>query len=146
MWTTWLHLIVVHVPVLFSPLALFFLVRAMRSKAIPDYQLAYSFVIIAALTSAAAYFTGPGAADWLSEILTLEQNLLEDHALWGRVAFTVMLIAGVMALMAILAYFQEETPHPALSWGIAVLIFISSLMLIWTAHLGGLLRRPELVF
>jgi len=146
MWNTWLHLIVVHIPVLFSPLALIFLFRAMRSKTVSDYQLAYSFVIIVALTSTVSYFTGQGAAEWLTDILTLEQNLLEDHALWGRVAFTILLLAGVMALIAVLAYFQEEEPHSSLPWAIAMLMFISTIILIWTAHLGGLLRRPELVF
>ncbi|MGE4619206.1 MAG: hypothetical protein AAEJ04_05290, partial [Planctomycetota bacterium] len=115
MGSTWAHLLVVHIPVLLSPVALFFLIRAMRSSATTDFKLAHSFVLICAIASIVAYLTGPTAAEWLAERIDMIQEQVENHGLWGRISFTVMVLAGAASLIAILAYLQGEEPHPWLA-------------------------------
>jgi hypothetical protein len=144
MWATWIHLLVVHVPVVLTPIALALLVRAMRSSSETDFKLAYAVVLGVAVLSVAAYVTGPMAADWLNEEIALEIGRTEDHALWGRAAFTTSALGGAAALVALSAFRQEEEPHKALPWVVAMLTTITLCLLIWTAHLGGLIRRPEL--
>ncbi len=133
-------------PVLFSPVALFFLARARRSSSVTEYKMAYGLVLISAAASVTAYFTGPPAAEWLSGVLTLDQVWIEDHALWGRVAFTIMALAGAASLVALLAYWQDEQPHASLPWVVGGLTLLAFAAMVWTAHLGGLIRRPELRF
>ena len=76
----------------------------------------------------------------------LDQEQVENHGLWGRISFTIMAIAGVAALMTLIAYLQEEEPHPLLLRIVLGLTLIGFTSSVWTAHLGGILRRPELGF
>jgi hypothetical protein len=144
MWASWTHLLVVHVPVVLTPVALWLLVRAVRSVSEYDFKIAYGMVLIVAVFSVLAYVTGPMAADWLNEEIALEAARSEDHALFGRAAFTVTSLAGAAALVALLSYLQEEEPQRWLPWTVAGFLVIALVLLIWTAHLGGLIRRPEL--
>ena len=146
MGSTWVHLLVVHVPVLLCPVALFFLIRATRSATESDFKIGNAFVLISAIAAVIAYFTGTSAAEWLDGIIELDQEQVEDHGLWGRISFTVMAIAGVGSLMAIIAFLQQEKPHPLLPRIILGLTLIGFSCCAWTAHLGGILRRPELGF
>jgi hypothetical protein len=42
-----------------------------------------------------AYYTGPQAADYTKQILdSYSQDLVEDHALWGSVAFVIHVVAA----------------------------------------------------
>ena len=146
MGSTWAHLLVVHVPVLLSPVAFFFLIRAFRSTTDSDFKIAHGFVLICAIASVVAYFTGGTAAEWLAEKIALDQELLESHGLWGRIAFTIMSLAGVASLVAVIAYMQGERPQPLLPRIVLGLIVLGFFSLAWAAHLGGILRRPELGF
>ena len=146
MWATWLHVMVVHVPVILTPVGLLLLFRATRSARESDFKLAYTVILVASIAAIVAYLTGPQAAEFLQEIIELDQDSVEDHGLWGRVAFTVMVLAGAGALLAIIAYLQEEEPHAAIAWVVIGLSILATGLLIWTAHLGGLLRRAELTF
>ncbi|MEC9477043.1 MAG: hypothetical protein VX764_08405 [Planctomycetota bacterium] len=146
MGSTWVHLLVVHVPVLICPVALFFLIRAARSGSESDFKIGNALVLISAIAAVIAYFTGVSAAEWLDGIIELDQEQVEDHGLWGRISFTIMAIVGVVSLMAIIAFLQEEKPHPSLPRIILGLTLIGFACSAWTAHLGGILRRPELGF
>ncbi|MAW76177.1 MAG: hypothetical protein VYD70_02675 [Planctomycetota bacterium] len=146
MGSTWVHLLVVHIPVLLCPVALFFLIRAIRSSAVADSKIGHVFVLICAIATVIAYFTGTSSAEWLDGIIQLDQEQVENHGLWGRISFTIMAIAGVAALMTLIAYLQEEEPHPLLLRIVLGLTLIGFTSSVWTAHLGGILRRPELGF
>lgn len=144
MWETWLHLVIVHVPVILTPVSLFLLVKSVRSKVDSDFITAYIFVLLCAVSSVIAYITGPLAAEFLVNHVTFDQELLEAHALWGRISFTIMLLAGVAALIPLLNYLQEESPSLWLPYVVLFLTGLSLAALLWSAHLGGMLRRPEL--
>lgn len=143
---SWLHVILVHVPVILAPLGAFVLIMAIKSHSRREFKFAYSLILISTALSGLAYFTGPLAAEFLDPITSISQDALENHALWGRIAFTLMMMAGAGALIPILNYLQEEEPHPLLVYAVLTLTMLSFAMLVWTAHLGGLLRRPELAF
>ena len=146
MWSAWLHVVVVHFPVVLTPVGVILVVRAIRSQRVADLKVAYVIILIAAIGAIVAYLTGPTAADWLQQVIKLDQDSVEDHGVWGRAAFTVMVLAGAGSLLALIAYLQEEEPHPAIPWVVTGLSLIGLGLLVWTAHLGGLLRRPELGF
>lgn len=146
MGSTWLHLLVVHIPVLLCPVAMFFLVRALRSSSDTDFKIAHGFVLICSIAAVIAYFTGGTAAEWLAEIIDIDQEQMENHGLWGRISFTIMSLAGAASLVAVIAYMQGEKPQPLVPRIVLGLLVLGFISLTWTAHLGGILRRPELGF
>ena len=142
----WLHVAVVHVPVILAPLSLYLMIRGKRSDSREFLRLGHTLSVLVALTSAVAYFTGPTTVEWWQSLVEWDSGAIEDHGLWGRISFTILALAGVGSVISILAEVQEEKPHPWIFHGVAWLLTAGVLCLIWTSHLGGLLRRPELAF
>ncbi len=105
----------------------------------------YSIAIIIGILSTIAYFTGPEAADHLKAILdSYPQELIEDHALWGRVSFVIQVIAALLGIMGWASILQEEKPDRRISSILIVLLIANALVIIYTSHLGGLIRRMDL--
>lgn len=141
----WIHITLVHIPVLGTPLVLFIGFKAIQNKDISQLKSFYYGSLILALFATIAYFTGPATSDWVKEVFSeYSQEMVENHALWGRFGFTSSILSGLLAVMAISSYLQEEKPHKAVPWVLLGFQFINLLLFIYTAHLGGLIRRPDL--
>ena len=142
----WLHVAIVHIPVIIAPVSLFLLTKGKRNESADFLRLGHTLVLLVTLTSAVAYFTGPTTVDWWQEKVQFDQEAVEAHGLWGRISFTLLTLAGVGSLMTIIGELQDEKPHPLIFSFVWWLLFTGVISLIWTAHQGGLLRRPELAF
>ena len=150
-----LHLAVVHLPVVLCPLAAVFLLVAMaRNEAgEPLLRLGWVLLLVAALGSLTAYYSGPSAFEQLNEQMpggapageaARIQDLVEDHAVLGRTAFVGMVLVGVLALQGLLQFLQGESPARWLRVTILVLALALSYVLVWSAHLGGQVGHPEI--
>ena len=95
MLANWIHIIIVHLTVIGTPWLLY---RAFSHGQIPMDSQAWkrTFIALILLTiiTSIAYFTGPETADWTKQVLAnFPQDRVEDHALWGRIAFVFGQIA-----------------------------------------------------
>ena len=107
----------------------------------------YTGLIFLALITTASYFTGPEAADWTKTILDpYPQELVEDHALWGRVSFVIQVITGLLGVMGWASILQEEKPPKIIAIVLLILLIMNTIVILYTAHMGGLIRRDDLVF
>jgi uncharacterized membrane protein len=137
---------VVHIPVLGSPLLLAFGWKAIHSKLATDYKVYYWSSLFIAIASSIAYFTGPLTADWVKEQYTnYSKDFVENHALWGRIGFVTSVLGGVLSIMALANYAQDEKPHKSIPWILLIILLLTVLLFTYTAHLGGLIRRPDLL-
>ncbi|MDA8018492.1 MAG: hypothetical protein MPN21_13705 [Thermoanaerobaculia bacterium] len=141
-----LHLAIVHVPVVLCPLATVLLIVAMvRGKAgDPHAQLGWVLLIVAAIASLVAYYSGPPAFEQLQGSRTNIQDLVEDHAVLGRAAFVGMVLLGVLAIQGLLRFAQDESPARWLRTTILILAMALCYLLAWSAHLGGQISHPEI--
>lgn len=144
----WIHVMIVHFAVIGTPWLLYRTFKqrheGMDTQA---WKVNYSMLILFGLTSGIAYFTGPEAADYLKGFLdTYSQDLVEDHALWGRVAFVIQVIAAFLGIMGWASILQEEKPDKRIAWVAMALLAVNILVMLYTAHLGGQIRRPDLMF
>lgn len=143
----WIHVMIVHFVVIGTPFLLYRVI-SQRNKPLDglEWKINYSALLFIGLVAATAYFTGPEAADWLKASYdSYSQELVEDHALWGRVAFVIQVIAGLLGIMGWASILQEEVPDKRISIILAVLLIANTLVLLYTAHLGGLIRRLDLM-
>jgi hypothetical protein len=136
----------VHLPVIGTPI-LFYFVWQNRNTVLNSQvwkTLFLWFVILSILTSI-AYFSGPQTADYLKDILQVyPQDIIESHALWGRIAFVIQAMMGLIGIMGLSSILQGEKPSAKLPFILIILLLINVVILIWTAHLGGMVRRPDL--
>lgn len=120
--------------------------KAFRSNKEVDHKLVYWVGIILAITASISYFTGPTTAEWVkTHFEAYSKDLVENHALWGRIGFTTSILNGLVSIMAIANYFQGEKPHKSIPWIVFCLVIVSAIIYTYTAHLGGLIRRPDLI-
>lgn len=144
----WIHIMIVHLAVIGSPW-LFYRVIVYRKHPLDEkkWRANYIVLILLGFSSTLAYFTGPEAADWIKETLKdYSQDLVEDHALWGRVSFVLQVITAFIGIMGLASMLQEEKPYAKIPQILSVLLFINTGIILYTAHLGGLIRRLDLVF
>lgn len=143
---SWLHVVVVHLPIFGSIASTVLLWKALKSQYHLRIQNALVWVMFTAIGAALAYFTGAPSADYLQTVMEINQAQIEDHAIFGRIAFVVMAFSGAGALASQLNYLQEEEPPKGLLWAVLMCCLLACLLLLWTAHLGGSLRRPDFTF
>ena len=143
----WIHVIIVHFAVIGTPWLLY-RVFAYRKEPLDGKQWKgnYSGLLILGIIAGIAYFTGPVAADWTKLALdSFPQDHVENHALWGRVAFIIQVIAALIGIMGWASILQEERPYPRIPIILMVLLITNTLVMVYTAHLGGLIRRMDII-
>ncbi|MEO1021611.1 MAG: hypothetical protein AAFW89_03635 [Bacteroidota bacterium] len=143
----WIHIVIVHLAVLGTPWLAY---RVWVHRALPmdakQWKGTYSGLIILGGITAIAYFTGPEAADWTKEVLvSFPQDRVEDHALWGRIAFVIQGIAGLIGVMGWASILQEEQPDRRIFVLLIILLVTNIFVMIHTSHLGGMIRRMDLI-
>jgi len=146
--SNWIHIVIVHLSVLGTPWLLY---KVWKHRKLDlessSWKSNYTALIIVAAFAAGAYFTGPQTVDWVKEVLdTYSQDQVEDHALWGRIAFVIQSLAGLLGIMGWASILQEDKPAKILLKLLLSLLLINTIVLIYTAHLGGVIRRVDLVF
>lgn len=147
MYSAYIHLVSVHISVLGTPLLLIWVISNLKMQSNNQWKWIYSTGILLAILTSLSYFTGPATADWVKILLsTYPQNLVENHALWGRFGFIVQILIGLMGIMALANALQDEKPYKSIAYILLFLLIINTFILVYTAHLGGLIRRPDLIF
>lgn len=143
----WIHIVIVHLSVIGTPWLAYRIFNhkelSMDSKPWKD---TFSATIILAAITAVAYFTGPETAEWTKQVLaSFPQDQVEVHALWGRIAFVVQVITGLLGIMGWASILQEEIPDRRIRPLLLLLLIANTLIIFYTAHLGGLVRRMDLM-
>lgn len=138
-----LHLMVVHLPVVLCPLVLALLAWGQLRQNDGLLRQGYTILIVCAAAGAVAFYSGPSAFEMLQEKLSADRDLVEDHAAIARAAFIVTLVAGALALQALLQFAQEEPPARWLRITLLLATLLACYLMAWSAHLGGQIRHPE---
>ena len=147
MLANWIHIVIVHVAVIGTPWMAYrvFIHRQVPMDAKP-WKGTFSGLIVLAVITGVAYYTGPETADWTKQVLgSFPQEQVEDHAFWGRVAMVIQVITGLLGVMGWASILQEEVPDRRISILLILLLIINTVVIIYTAHLGGMIRRMDLL-
>jgi len=137
-----LHLALVHVPVVGTLFTFVLLALALFYRSDLLFRIGCGFTVFCAAVAAASYFSGGEAFEAMKA--QLDSDAVEQHALVARGAFLLYTLGGVGALVALLQELQEEPAAPALRWALLSVNAVVFAVLLWAAHLGGLIRHPEI--
>lgn len=144
--TAYLHILTVHLPVIGTPVLIIWMLSNLKNHSEKQWKWLYATTIFIGILTGVSYFTGPATADWVKTHLThYPQDLVENHALLGRLVFVLQTFASLIGIMALSSYWQGEKPSVKLPYILLIVLIITTLLLLYTAHLGGMIRRTDLM-
>ena len=143
----WLHISIVHLAVIGIPLVTF-RIFTLRNEPLDSKSWRNSFLVIIGLAviTGIAYSTGPETVEHTKQVVgAYSQDQVEWHALWGRIVLILQVIAGLLGVMGLASILQEETPDRRIYLILLILSVTNSFIVLYTAHLGGFIRRADLL-
>jgi hypothetical protein len=138
------HLAVNHIPVVGVPIAFLILAYGMVRKSRDQVQAGLLLLVLMALVTVVAFKSGGPAAGTIRSLPGIERSDIHEHAEAADYAIWGNLILGALAFVGLwLSKGAEESPK-----GLTVLILLGSLFMsvvcARVAHLGGVIRHPEI--
>jgi hypothetical protein len=139
-----IHLMLNHVPVLASVIAVAILSWGLLRKNEEVIRVSFYLLIGSALVALPVYFSGEGAEEAVEHLPAVLESLIETHENWAKIAMIMGQVLGVGALVGVIISFRKQQTPRWLAGAVLVLGLIESGVAFQTAHLGGLIRHSEI--
>lgn len=137
------HLLVNHLPVLGTAFAALLLAAGLLLRKDEVSKAGVWALLLAAVSSLPAYFSGEGAEEVVEHLPGVLESLIHDHEEAAEKALAAALVMGATAAV-VLARFRARGFSRKAAAAALVLSLPALGLMAWTAHLGGLVRHPEL--
>ncbi|HJQ12869.1 MAG TPA: hypothetical protein VJ840_17695 [Gemmatimonadaceae bacterium] len=138
-----LHLLLNHLPVVGSFVAVLLFAGALYKRAI-SMRFALWFAVALGAVALGVYFTGEPAEETVEKIVGITERSIERHEEAADLATIVIGSLSGLALLALLLFRRREIPRWVAAAGLAGMI-LSSVVMGWTANLGGQIRHSEIL-
>ncbi|HDS01848.1 MAG TPA: hypothetical protein ENO22_03255 [candidate division Zixibacteria bacterium] len=142
--SAYLHILLNHVPVIGILIGLAILITGLVFKKALLIKTSLAMLLIFAVFAVPTYLTGEPAEEEIEHQPGVSEEMAHEHEEAAELAFIVSLIMGALALIS-LAVWKVRSKMP--SWTVIATLLVailSAALMLWTAHLGGKVRRPEL--
>jgi uncharacterized membrane protein len=138
------HMALNHVPVLGAVFGLILLAVAVIASSPVLRRTALAVLVATALAAVPVFLSGEPAEEVVERAPGVSEATIEPHEEAAEAALVAVSILGVLSLAALV--FERRFAAWARWTTIAVLLLAvaTSAMMLRTAHLGGLIRHPEL--
>jgi hypothetical protein len=138
-----LHLAVNHLPVVALLIGTLMFGVALALKKDSVRQTALVLLILAGISGAGAYFSGEPAEEVVEDIPAVSESVIHDHEEAAELAIIATAIVAVLAAGALVTERRRAVP-PLLNSALLVAGLLTTGAMLRTAHLGGLIRHPEI--
>lgn len=139
-----LHLVLNHLPVVGLALGGLALLGSFLLRRPEAIRLSLVILVVTGVATVPAFLTGEPAEDGVERFAGVSKGSIEAH----EEAAEIGLVAGIVAAVLSLAALVGGARKPALATPLAALALVASLgaagVMGWVAHLGGLIRHPEI--
>ena len=143
MTSTQIHLALTHVPVVLSYCGLIILVVALIKKNETLTRTSLYFLLFAGLFTLPVYFSGEGAEEAIEHLPGISENAIESHEDIAKTGLIVVLLNAVLASSGLVFFHRKSLLKYILP--IVLIVTLAACGIFFkTAHLGGLIRHPEL--
>lgn len=139
-----LHLLLNHVPILGALFALCLVAYGIFFKNGSILKAGLVTAVICALLSIPAFLSGEEAEHTVEKIAGISENTIEHHEEEGEVAFWAMIMAGAVALGALLSSLKTKKVSPALQWISLVFLAVTFFLMARAGGSGGKIRHTEI--
>jgi hypothetical protein len=140
------HLALNHIPVVGTPFAVLLLGFALWKKRGELLGVCLGAMVLLAVLTAPAYFTGERAENYLMEETKVEvdESLVHPHEEAAEIAFIGIGVIGVIALGGLIAGRKATHPPRAVAGVVLILAIVECALLARAANLGGAIRHTEI--
>ena len=138
----YIHLTLNHFPPIVAVSALLILVIGAFMRNEGFLRAGFVLVVFAGLMVVPTFLSGDGAADIVKNMPGVNRQAISPHDEAANVTVTMMVIAGLAALVCLWIFRRRELAR----WSVIVMIVLSllaSAASTYTAMLGGRIHHPE---
>ena len=139
--TAHFHLVLVHIPIVLTPLAAAILLLNLWRATEAVQKTALMILFVSALSAGAAYLTGEGAEEIVEHLPGILERNIENHEEAAEVSLWLCIVTGLLSAVAVFC-FSAAKRFFLLPLATALACF-TSISLTYTAYLGGQIRHPE---
>lgn len=137
------HITLVHIPVILTPVGVALLIIAHLGTSISVARVALGILITASCMAIPAFLLGEGAEEIVEHLPGISESLIEKHEEFAELGLWSTIFAGLASLCTWVAISRGAWLERALLMTTFLVSSIASLVLAYTAHLGGAIRHPE---
>jgi uncharacterized membrane protein len=141
--TVHLHLLLNHIPVVGSLMAVLLFAAAFFFKEMVSTKFALAFTATIAVVAVAVYFTGGAAEDAVEKLAGVTERAISRHEEAAELTTIAIGIFGALSAIALFIVRAKRAPRWLALGGLVGSIAVSALMA-WTANLGGQIRHTEI--
>ncbi len=141
--TVHLHLLLNHIPVVGSLVAVALFAAAFFLKETVSTKFALAFTAATAAVAVIVYFTGGAAEEAVEKLAGVTERAINTHEEAAEVTTIAIGIFGGLSALALIMLRSRRAPRWLALSGLAGSLAVSGLMA-WTANLGGQIRHTEI--
>src|SRR5262245_45514372 len=138
-----LHIILNHIPVLWTVLGVIILLVAVARGSGDAKNAALALLILSALVAVPTSRSGESAAEIIGAFVDVPDGLIHAHETWAFWSLGAKLVLGFFALVCLILYHRSRDIPRGWTTFILVLSLLGSSLLGWTALLGGRIHHEE---
>ena len=138
-----IHLLLNHIPVLGTFLALALLLASLPRHNVPRTRSALWLLVVLGIVTVGVFLSGEPAEDAVEGLAGVSEPLIESHE---EAALASTIALGTLATFAVsaLLWFRRRTlPRWVMLGSLAATMIVAGMMA-WTANLGGQIRHTEI--
>jgi hypothetical protein len=139
-----LHLILNHIPVVGTGFGMGLISWALIRKSEELKKVSLGVFVIVALLTIPVYLTGEPAEHFIEDLPGVSEEAIEEHEDAATFAFAGLLAVGALSIAGLaFGWRRKLAPNWISVAALAMSVLVFAIM-VRTAHLGGLIRHPEL--
>jgi len=138
------HLMLTHIPVIGVEAILAFLLVGIIRKSNEIEWASLQLFVALALLSIVVYLTGSPANHQVRDLPGFSRSVIHRHSTAADFAFWSLEVLGALSLCALYRFRKEAAVPPRIITLLLVIGVVVTLLMVWTANLGGKIRHPEI--
>jgi hypothetical protein len=138
-----IHLLFNHIPILGSIFGLLLLIYAVYRGSDEVRNVCLGVFVVTALITIPVYLSGDGAAQIVSPLPGVSEDLIRQHDSAATITMVVIELLGISSLLGLWQLWKGRALARWLFVTVLVLAVLSSGLGVWTGGLGGQIRHTE---
>ena len=138
-----IHLLLNHIPILWTIFALLLLLYGMWKRNEDMERASLGAFVITALITIPVYLTGDGAAEIIHNLPGVSIELIRQHDSAASLTIVAIELLGAASLLSLWLLRRAAALKSWMMIAVLVLALISTGLAVWTGGLGGQIRHTE---